>query len=90
MAEERLIDVFEAGDAVEAMLYRTMLEEAGITVIEQPMEIIGYGGIMPEQCYSRLLVSAEDEQRARELIEAFHEEAQSGELIDEFPDDENT
>jgi len=86
MSEENLVVVYGAETAVESMLYRTMLEEAGIDVEEQLLEVEGIGGVTQDWLHSRLLVRPEDEARARELIEEFHEEAQAGELAEETPD----
>lgn len=85
MMEDQLVVVYDAYTAVEALLYREMLEEAGIDVVERPLEAEWFEGVRQRNLHSQLLVSAEDEARARELIEAFHEEAQTGELSAEIP-----
>jgi hypothetical protein len=85
MAEDRLVAVYDAYTEVEAVLYRSMLEEAGIDVVELPLEVEWFEGVRQRNLHSRLLVSAEDAERARELIVAFHEEAQTGELSTELP-----
>ncbi len=43
-----------------------------------------FEGVRQDDLHSQLLVRAPDAERARELVVAFHEEAQRGELL---PDD---
>jgi hypothetical protein len=75
--------IFEAKNEVQALLYRAMLQEAGIDVMERPMEPEVMEGVRWRDLHSQLLVRAEDEARALELIDAFASEAASGELATE-------
>ena len=83
MADEEPVVVYEAEDEVQAILHRELLEEAGISVFEDPLEQDEFLGV--KLMYSQLLVPKEDAGRARELIDAFDAEANAGEL--ETPDE---
>ena len=80
MSDDELVIVYNAEDEIGALLYRTMLEEAGIDVIERPMEEPWLEGIMQQGLHSQLLVRERDAERAQSLVEAFTREADSGEL----------
>ncbi|HEY3416405.1 MAG TPA: DUF2007 domain-containing protein [Armatimonadota bacterium] len=85
--------VFAASDEVEAVLFRSLLEEAGIDVVERPFESDWFEGVRQQGLHSQLLVREEDVPRARELVTAFAEEAAAGELstesLDEAPGSED-
>jgi len=84
---DKLIAVFNATDEVQALLYRSMLEEAGIDVVEKPLEAQWFESVKQQGLHSQLLVRPKDEVRARELIAAFREEAARGELAVENPEE---
>jgi len=86
MGSEDLVSVFDATDEVQSLLYRTMLEEAGIDVVERQLEIPWLETLKLQGLHSQLLVRRRDEARARELIASFHEEAESGELTVDNPE----
>ena len=86
MTEEELIPVFDAVDALEALLYRSLLEEAGIDVEERPFESDTFESVRQFGLHSQLLVNAHDAAAALELIKAFREEADHGELRADEPD----
>jgi len=88
MDEKRLVMVFEAGDEIEALLHKQLLEEAGIDVVEQPLEPEWLEGVQQRGLHSQLLVAEEDAAQAGELINAFTREADSGELQSETPQSE--
>jgi hypothetical protein len=90
MADEELVPVYDAPTEVDALLNRTLLQEAGIDVVERILESDWFEGVQQKALHSQLLVRAEDADRARELLTAFAEEAQSGELASEIPDDDTT
>ncbi|MHB9130106.1 MAG: putative signal transducing protein [Armatimonadota bacterium] len=77
---EDYIVVYNAMDEIQALLYRNLLEEAGIDVLERPMEIPWLEGLRLDDIHSQLLVHEEDVERASQLIEAFHQEAEEGTL----------
>jgi hypothetical protein len=88
MSAEDPVAVFDAADEVQAMMYRMVLEEASIDVMEIPYENYWLESAKLDALHSRLLVRPEDEARARELIEAFRAEVARGELvIEETPND---
>ena len=80
MDHDALVPVYDAETEVEAVLYRTMLEEAGIDVVERPYETVWLESVKQRALHSQLLVRAEDAERARALVAAFEEEAARGEL----------
>ena len=86
MERENLVAVFDAADEVGALLFRTVLEEAGIDVVERPYETLWLESVKQRALHSQLLVRRSDEARARQLIEAFRAEAERGELIVENPE----
>lgn len=86
MNENELVVVFNAGDEVEALLYRTLLEEAGINVLERPLETAWLETIKQDDLHSQLLVYPADVERARLLIEAFQQEAVQGTLAVDNPE----
>ncbi len=88
MDENALVAVFDAADAVEALLYRSLLEEAGIDVEERVFEPDWFEGVRQDDLHSQLLVRAADAERARALVKAFHDEAQQGELLTDDATDE--
>lgn len=80
MDNSKLVVVFDAEDEISALLYRTMLEEAGIDVIERPLEVIWFEGVRQRALHSQLLVRETDAAQARTLVEAFRADAEAGEL----------
>ncbi|HEY3378689.1 MAG TPA: hypothetical protein VGL77_14475 [Armatimonadota bacterium] len=86
MAED-LVPVFNATDEVQSLLYCTMLQEAGIDVIERPLEESWLEGVMQQGLHSQLLVRAEDAERAHALVESFRAEADQG-LLNATPDED--
>lgn len=86
MDNDNLVSVFNATDEVQALLYRSMLEEAGIDVVENQLEAQWLESVKLQGLHSQLLVRPKDEARARELIEAFREEAERGELTVDNPE----
>jgi hypothetical protein len=69
--------VYEAEDTMQALLYRTMLEEAGIDVRERPFDEQDWLGHATQQApYSQLLVRDDDAARACRLVEAFRREGE--------------
>lgn len=80
MHEDELVPVFNATSEVEALLYRTMLEEAGIDVIERPFEADWFESIKLDGLHSQLLVRAEDAEEAGQLAADFTREAETGVL----------
>ncbi|MHB0937331.1 MAG: putative signal transducing protein [Armatimonadota bacterium] len=87
MKDDNLVAVFNATDEVQALLYRSMLEEAGIDVVESLLEAQWLESVKLQGLHSQLLVRQADEARARELIAAFREEAERGELAVDNPED---
>jgi hypothetical protein len=87
MRNESLVTVFNAIDEVQALLYRTVLEEAGIDVVERQLETPWFETVKQQALHSQLQVRREDEARALELIAAFHEEAERGKLTVDNPQD---
>lgn len=87
MKDEDLVPVFNATNEVQALLYRSMLEEAGIDVVENLLEAQWFESVKQQGLHSQLLVRPKDEARARELIAAFSEEAARGELSVESPEE---
>ncbi|MHB9026900.1 MAG: putative signal transducing protein [Armatimonadota bacterium] len=85
--------VFDAPDEVQAVLYRSLLEEAGIDVVERPLETDWFEGVRQQGLHSQLLVREEDAPRAAELVAAFRQEAEEGdftaESLDEAPNSED-
>lgn len=90
MEDDELVTVFDADDEVEALLYRSMLEEAGIAVIERPMEEPWLEGVMQRALHSQLLVREEDAERAFALVDAFRREADEGVLSHELDEPQET
>jgi hypothetical protein len=88
MDENELTVVFNAADEVEALLYRNMLEEAGIQVMERLMETEWLEGVKQSGLHSQLLVREHDVALATHLVEAFQHEADDGELAAEIPEQE--
>ncbi len=84
--DDALVVVFDAETEIQAVLYRTMLEEAGIDVVERPWEAYWLEAVRQHDLHSQLLVREADARRARELVEAFRAEANAGKLS--LPDDE--
>jgi hypothetical protein len=64
----QLVTVFESDDPVAFNLAKTALEDAGIEYAEVPDALTGYGFSPIINPQSRILVAAENEQRAREAI----------------------
>lgn len=86
MSDDELVAVCNAETEVESFLYRSMLEEAGIDVIERPMEESWLEGVKQQALHSQLLVREKDAERAGTLVKAFRREAESGELSAEIPE----
>ena len=80
MGNDDLVVVFDAVNEVQTILYRSLLEEAGIDVIERPLEIDELAGVKQRDLHSQLLVRQADAAQARELIAAYTEEAELGTL----------
>jgi hypothetical protein len=80
MRADDLVPVYDAGDEIQALLYRTMLEEAGIDVFERPYEAEWLEGVQQRGLHSELQVRAEDAETARALVASFTQEAETGEL----------
>lgn len=89
MRDDELVPVLNAETEIEAFLYRTMLEEAGIDVIERPFEEEWFEGVKQQQLHSQLLVRDDDAERAGLLISAFRRQAESGELGETIPESVN-
>ena len=87
MAEEQFVVVMDTEDEVQALLYRRMLEEAGIAVFEIPLETDLLEGVREQGLHSQLMVSAKDAPEAERLIASFEQEADSGELSATIPDE---
>lgn len=87
MTNSDLVAVYNATDEVQALLYREMLQEAEIDVVERPLEADWLEGVRLDGLHSQLLVKSEDAERARALIAAFAAEAEQGELSAEIPED---
>jgi hypothetical protein len=83
MRDEELVPVYNAMSEVDALLYRTMLEEAGIDVVERPFEADWLEGVRQDGLHSQLLVAASNVADARTLVEDFTREAENGELAAE-------
>jgi hypothetical protein len=86
MTDDELVVVFNAEDEVQALLYRNLLEEAGIPVIERPLEAEWLEGVMHQDLHSQLLVREDDAEEAHRLVEAFRREAEEGILSAEIPE----
>jgi len=84
--EEELVAVFDAADEVQALLYRTVLEEAGIDVVERPYETAWFESVKQNALHSRLLVRRHDAARAKSLLDAFQAAAEGGTLSAGPPD----
>ena len=54
MDKDALVAVFAATDAVEALLYRSLLEEAGIDVEERVFEADWFEGVRQDNLHSQL------------------------------------
>jgi hypothetical protein len=80
MADDELVVVYSAVDEVDALLHRTMLEEAGIDVEERPLEVEWLESVRQRGLHSQLLVRQEDVARATELIKSYDEESERGDL----------
>jgi hypothetical protein len=65
---------------VEALLFRTMLEEAGIDVEERLMESTWLAGVSFFSLHSQLLVRAADAARAHALVAAFRARDESEQM----------
>ena len=87
MDDNELIAVFNAVDEIQALLYRSMLEEAGIDVIERPWETGLFEGVEQRGLHSQLLVREEDVDKASTLVTAFRHDAEEGELALDGPED---
>lgn len=87
MTEDAYISVFIASNELQAVMHRQLLEEAGMSVIEQRVDC-GYPvGMVPVHgMYSRLLVREEDGPHAVQLIAAYADEVERGNLT--LADDE--
>lgn len=86
MANTDLVVVYDAEEEVHAVLYRSLLEEAGIDVVERPLEAEWLEGVRLRALHSQLLVRAEDAERARALVDAFQQDAEDGDLSTETTD----
>ena len=86
MDDRELVVVFDAESDVQALLYRTMLEEAGIDVVERQLEVPWFEGVRWRALHSQLLVRAEDAERASTLVREFTEAAEQGNLNVENPE----
>jgi len=86
MSEEEFTVVFNATDELQALLYRSMLEEAGITVMERPLETDWLEGVKQSGLHSQLLVQEHDLELAAGLVTAFQHEADNGELAADIPE----
>ncbi|HOF86745.1 MAG TPA: DUF2007 domain-containing protein [Armatimonadota bacterium] len=80
MGTDELVPVFDAPDEIQALLYQTMLEEAGIGVVERTFEPEWLEGVMQRGLHSQLLVRAADAETARALVESFSADADAGAL----------
>ena len=87
MDDQEMVVIFDAEDEIQALLNRTLLEEAGIPVFERLMEAETLEGVKQQGLHSKLLVRLEDVKKALPLIWAFHEESDSGELADDLDND---
>lgn len=91
MTDQEMVVIFDAEDEIQALLNRTLLEEAGIPVFERMMEAETLEGVKQQGLHSKLLVRIEDVKKALPLIWAFREEGDSGELtkemVEELDDD---
>jgi len=85
MSNDALVVVFDAETEVDALLSRNLLEEAGIDVVERPLEAVEFEGVRQRALHSQLLVMPEDRVRAEELLASFAAEAESGELYAGLP-----
>ena len=88
MDEAELVVVFEAEDEIQALLNRTMLEEADVQVMERLMEAEWFEGVKQRGLHSQLLVREQDAEMARQLLAALRQDSDSGELADDLPPDE--
>ena len=88
MSEGKLVVVFSAANEVQALLYRSVLEEAGIDVMERQYETFILESVKQRALHSELLVREEDADKARELVDAFHQEAERGELAVDSPEEQ--
>jgi hypothetical protein len=72
-----LVTIFETNDQVEVVLYRSMLEEAGVRVLETALRDPGLLHMPTELLVPRfrLQVFAADAERARALVEDFRRQA---------------
>lgn len=82
VSDSNLVEVFHADNEVEALLYQTMLEEAGIHVVERRSgDAISTSVIYPVPHLGiDLLVSNDDAPEATRLVEEFRQRADAGEL----------
>lgn len=80
MDTNELIAVYDAADEVTALLHRTLLEEAGIDVVERPWETEWFESVRQRGLHSQLLVRVTDAERARQLLAAFDRQADAGQL----------
>lgn len=82
VSESNLVEVFHADNEVEALLYQTMLEEAGINVMARRSgDAISTSVIYPVPHLGiDLLVSADESPEATRLVEEFQQRAEAGEL----------
>lgn len=90
MTEDQVC-VYETNDEIEAEIYKSMLEEAGIAVNLQALpDMWGQRTVWAGPTRSRfcLLVSPQDAGEAARLVESFHEQAASGALAEELEDEE--
>ena len=79
MSEDDLVVVFETTDDLECVMYRSMLQEARVSVMERDpwTSRLNMGTmIVPWQ----LLVYRRDAEQALSLIEAYRQAVKSGEL----------
>jgi hypothetical protein len=90
MGEAREVVVFQAYTDVEALLYESMLREAGISVMRRSSADLFIIGIVtpPDKPKYELLVLEQDAERARQYVIAFHEAAENGAL--QLPTEEQT
>lgn len=92
MDQHALVTVFETDSMVESTVYRSLLEEAGIPVLERSLRdpMLWYAMTGMNLPNYQLLVRPEDAERAAELIEAYGAEVEKGLVIEEGAEDTGT
>ena len=87
--DDELVPVFNARNSVDAMLYRVLLEEAGIRVLSRPL---GHYSVVSGARHIQLCINASDAPLARELLQAYQQQVASGafnlDVEDEAEDEE--